>query len=74
MFLARRTLLSIPDVSGYLSTRSSGYLTARSSAVIKSYVQRLDVCYGDNVADMPHDSIREIHNLDSEIMFHEGGK
>lgn len=77
-----RTLLSVPNVSGYLSTRSSGYasarssgyLTARNSAMAKEYVQRLDVHYGDDPSAMPSDSIREIHDLSAEIMYQEGGR
>jgi hypothetical protein len=61
-----RLSVNMPNVSGYLSVRSS--------AIPKEYVQRLEIAYGDDDDDKPHDCIREINGLDPKIDFNGGTK
>lgn len=40
----------------------------------KEYVQRLEVAYGDDDDDKPHDCIAEINGLDPKVDFNGGSK
>ncbi|PSR76560.1 hypothetical protein PHLCEN_2v8380 [Hermanssonia centrifuga] len=60
-----KAFLNVPSVGGYLTVRSN---------TPKQYVQALNVCYGDDLSDLPADCVGELNGLSADVNFQCGGK
>lgn len=62
--------------SAILPTNNSSFLSlpGLNSSLPKEYVQRLEVAYGDDDDDRPHDCIAEVNGRDPKIDFNGGSK